>query len=212
MRLEALLIFIPACFALNMAPGPNNLLSVANATRYGFTTACLAGAGRLLAFIGMIAISATGLAVVLQASQTLFLVIKLAGALYLFYLAVQLWRAPVSPSESQAAISSSQSLWALAKQEFWVAAGNPKAILIFTAFLPQFIDAGQPATIQFAILGGLFLVLEWLAIAAYAYLGSHLRRWFAAPERRQVFNRICGSLLGIAGIGLLLARRSTSAA
>ncbi|MEG0944838.1 MAG: LysE family transporter, partial [Angelakisella sp.] len=82
-----MLFFIPACFALNMAPGPNNLLSVANATRYGFWVASIAGAGRLLAFIGMIAISATGLAAVLQASLAGFYAIKLIGAAYLFYLA-----------------------------------------------------------------------------------------------------------------------------
>ncbi len=208
MNLEILLLFVPACFALNMAPGPNNLLSVSNGTRYGFSIACTAGVGRLVAFIGMIAISATGLAVVLQASETLFLAIKIAGALYLFYLAVQLWRAPLGQPEEP--VVSSESLLSLAKQEFLVAVGNPKAILIFTAFLPQFIDSGKQVAAQFSVLGGLFLLLEWLAIAVYAYLGSHLRRWFAAPKRRQIFNRVCGSLLGVAGIGLLAARRSTN--
>ena len=89
-----------------------------------------------------------------------------------------------------------------------MAAGNPKAILIFTAFLPQFIDATAPAMAQFAELGGWFLLLEWVAIAAYAAIGSHLRRWFAAPRRRQWFNRVCAALLGTAGVGLLAARRS----
>lgn len=210
MGFEMLLLFIPACFALNMAPGPNNLLSVSNATRYGFSIACWAGVGRLVAFIGMIAIAATGLAVVLQASEALFLIIKVIGALYLFYLAMQLWRAPSDQPEVSA--SPNQSLLSLAKQEFFVAAGNPKAILIFTAFLPQFINPAKPAAEQFAVLGGLFLVLEWVAISAYAYLGSHLRRWFASPKRRQIFNRVCGSLLGAAGVGFLAARRSTNAA
>lgn len=210
MSLEMLLLFVPACFALNMAPGPNNLLSVSNGTRYGFYFACTAGVGRLIAFIGMIAISATGLAVVLQASEALFLVVKVAGAFYLFYLAVQLWCAP--SEQPEVPTSSNQSLLSLAKQEFLVAAGNPKAILIFTAFLPQFIDPEKPAVAQFAALGGLFLVLESVAIAVYAYMGSHLRRWFASPKRRQIFNRVCGSLLGAAGIGLLAARRSTNAA
>lgn len=210
MNLEVLLLFVPACFALNMAPGSNNLLSIANGTRHGFSVACIAGIGRLVAFTGMIAISAAGLAVVLQASEMLFLVVKVAGALYLFYLAFQLWHAPLGQPDP--AVSVGQSLWALAKQEFLVAAGNPKAILIFTAFLPQFIETGKPAAAQFAVLGGLFLVLEWLAIAAYAYVGSRLRRWFDSPRRRQVFNRICGSLLGAAGIGLLAARRSANAA
>ncbi|HCV41091.1 MAG TPA: amino acid transporter [Pseudomonas sp.] len=95
MDLSSLLLFIPACFALNMAPGPNNLLSLHNASRYGLRTACVAGAGRILAFSGMIALAAMGLAVVLHTSEYLFLAIKVLGAAYLFYIAWQLWRAPV---------------------------------------------------------------------------------------------------------------------
>jgi threonine/homoserine/homoserine lactone efflux protein len=90
------------------------------------------------------------------------------------------------------------------------AAGNPKAILIFTAFLPQFVSTDQPSALQFATLVALFLALEWVAIAAYAYMGSHLRKWFSVPRRRQVFHRVCGSLLGAAGARNLLSRRSAN--
>lgn len=198
MSLELFLVFLPACFALNLAPGPNNLLSVANATRYGFAMACLAGIGRLLAFVCMIAIAASGLAVVLQASALAFNLVKILGALYLFYLAFQLWRAP-----SFTAISAKNeteelrgNLWTLARQEFLVAAGNPKAILIFTAFLPQFINPMASATHQFTMLGIAFLVLEWVAIATYAFMGARLGQWFLAPARQHMFNRSCSALLG----------------
>ena len=210
MPIETLLLFLPACFALNMAPGPNNLLSVANGTHHGFPKACLAGVGRLIAFVGMIALAASGLAVVLQASEFAFYGVKIAGAMYLFYLAIQLWRSAPSTVTSDATAGS--SLWLLAKQEFLVAAGNPKAILIFTAFLPQFVDPGEPTASQFIVLGSLFLVLEWVAIAAYAYMGSHLRQWFSVPARKRVFNRTCASLLGLSGAGLLLSRRGASGA
>ena len=80
MDLSLLALFVPACFALNMAPGPNNLLSLNNASRYGLRIACVAGVGRLLAFAGMIVLAAMGLAVVLHTSEYLFLTIKLLGA------------------------------------------------------------------------------------------------------------------------------------
>ncbi|MCO7189631.1 MULTISPECIES: LysE family translocator [unclassified Pseudoalteromonas] len=137
MTLWQLLFFIPACFALNMAPGPNNLLSMNNARCYGFRTAVIAGGGRIAAFAIMIALVASGLAVVLYASETLFFTIKVAGAAYLLWLAVALWRSEVSPL---AEVSREKSRFGLARQEFLLAAGNPKAILIFTAFLPQFVD------------------------------------------------------------------------
>ncbi|MBF8748246.1 LysE family translocator [Pseudomonas putida] len=207
MDLSSLLLFIPACFALNMAPGPNNLLSLHNASRFGLRTACLAGGGRLLAFAGMITLAAMGLAVVLHTSEYLFLAIKLIGAAYLFYIAWQLWRAPVG--EVTQADDQPRGTWRLARQEFWVAAGNPKAILIFTAFLPQFVsvNSSTPVSQQFLWLGVLFLLLEWSAIAIYAGLGAYLQRWFNQPRPRRLFNRVSASLLGCAGLGLLAARR-----
>ncbi|MGE8394180.1 MAG: LysE family translocator [Pseudomonas sp.] len=208
MDLSTLALFIPACFALNMAPGPNNLLSLNNASRYGLRIACVAGIGRLLAFAGMIVLAAMGLAVVLHTSEYLFLLVKVLGAAYLFYIAWQLWRAPVG--EALAADSQRRGTLRLARQEFWVAAGNPKAILIFTAFLPQFVSVAGPVPVaeQFAWLGGLFLLLEWLAIAIYAWLGAYLQRWFSQPGPRRLFNRVSATLLGCAGIGLLAARRA----
>ncbi|MGG2810806.1 LysE family translocator [Pseudomonas aeruginosa] len=199
-------LFVPACFALNLAPGPNNLLSLNNAARHGFATASLAGGGRLLAFAGMLALAASGLALVLHTSAWLFLAIKLLGAAYLLWLAVQLWRTDAQPLANEAS-PARPSLWRLGRQEFLVAAGNPKAILIFTAFLPQFVDPGQPLGDQFAQLGAAFLLLEWLAIALYSYAGLHLGRLLAGQRARRLFNRGCAALLGSAGLGLLLSRR-----
>ncbi|AVF55492.1 LysE family translocator [Pseudomonas fulva] len=207
MDLASLMLFIPACFALNMAPGPNNLLSLHNASRYGLRAACLAGVGRLFAFSGMIGLAAMGLAVVLHTSETLFLAIKVVGAVYLFYLAWQLWRAPVAAAVD--AGYSAHSGWRLARQEFMVAAGNPKAILIFTAFLPQFVSVASPVPVgqQFLLLGVLFLLLEWAAIALYAAVGAYLQRWFSRPRPRRLFNRTSAALLASAGAGLLVVRR-----
>jgi threonine/homoserine/homoserine lactone efflux protein len=206
MDLATLTLFLPACFALNMAPGPNNLLSVSNSTRYGYRTACVAGIGRLLAFAGMIALASAGLAVVLQTSELLFYGIKILGAAYLFYLAWQLWRG--NPGAQDSVAGAPVGMLRLARQEFLVAAGNPKAILIFTAFLPQFVEPTQAIAPQFAVLGVLFLMLEWIAIAAYAYMGLHMRRWFAQPRGKRLFNRCCAGLLSAAASVLLMARRA----
>jgi threonine/homoserine/homoserine lactone efflux protein len=116
-------IRIPACFELNMAPGPNNLLSISNATRYGYRASCMAGVGRLLAFAIMIALASAGLAVVLKTSELVFYGFKVVGAAYLLYLAYQLWgAAPEAEFESE---NVRGELWGLARQEFLVAAGNP---------------------------------------------------------------------------------------
>jgi threonine/homoserine/homoserine lactone efflux protein len=88
-----------------------------------------------------------------------------------------------------------------------LAAGNPKAILIFTAFLPQFIDPSQNAGYQFFILGVLFLCLELLAISIYALFGVYLRNWFSKPNMKKLFNRCCALFIGSIGITLLTERK-----
>ena len=204
MEIWKLLLFIPACFALNMTPGPNNLLSMNNARCYGFQAAFVAGLGRILAFSGMIALAASGLAVVLYTSETLFFLIKLFGAMYLLWIAFNLWRSQASPV---ADVEQNKNWFALVKQEFALAAGNPKAILIFTAFLPQFVDVTANVNTQFFILGSTFLVLEMLAISIYAAFGLYLRNWFSKPQMAKRFNTACSVFLALSGANLLVSRQ-----
>lgn len=204
MEIWKLLFFIPACFALNMTPGPNNLLSMNNARCYGFQSALIAGLGRITAFSLMIALAGSGLAVVLYASETLFLIIKILGAGYLLWIAFNLWRTDTSPVSD---IESSRSRFGLAKQEFLLAAGNPKAILIFTAFLPQFVDVTGNVNQQFFALGSTFLILELGAISIYALFGLYLRHWFTKPKMAKRFNRACATFLAVSGANLLISRQ-----
>ncbi|MEZ8655867.1 LysE family translocator [Vibrio splendidus] len=204
MEIWKLLLFIPACFALNMTPGPNNLLSMNNARCYGFQAAFVAGLGRILAFSGMIALAASGLAVVLYTSETLFFLIKLFGAMYLLWIAFNLWRSQASPV---ADIERNKNWFGLVKQEFALAAGNPKAILIFTAFLPQFVDVSANVDTQFFVLGSTFLVLEMLAISIYAAFGLYLRNWFSKPQMAKRFNKACSVFLALSGANLLVSRQ-----
>ena len=204
MEIWKLLFFIPACFALNMTPGPNNLLSMNNARCYGFKSAFIAGLGRIAAFSVMIALAASGLAVVLYASETLFLTIKIVGAAYLLWIALNLWRSESSPV---AELESTHNRLGLAKQEFLLAAGNPKAILIFTAFLPQFVDVSASVNEQFFVLGATFLILEMGAISIYSIFGIYLRQWFTKPKMAKCFNRGCATFLAMSGASLLLSRQ-----
>ncbi|MEZ8781253.1 LysE family translocator [Vibrio splendidus] len=204
MEIWKLLLFIPACFALNMTPGPNNLLSMNNARCYGFQAAFVAGLGRILAFSGMIALAASGLAVVLYTSESLFFLIKLFGAMYLLWIAFNLWRSQASPV---ADVEQNKNWFALVKQEFALAAGNPKAILIFTAFLPQFVDVSANVNTQFFVLGSTFLVLEMLAISIYAAFGLYLRNWFSKPQMAKRFNKACSVFLALSGANLLVSRQ-----
>lgn len=188
-----------------MSPGPNNLLAMANGKRFGLRIALIAGLGRIAAFAVMITLAAMGLATVLYNSEKVFLLIKLVGGFYLLWMAFQLWRADPAPHAIEQL--SSPRLIPMARQELLLASGNPKAILIFTAFLPQFITPSAPIFGQFLVLGIAFLLLEFVAIFLYACFGHFLRHWFSRPAMRQLFNRGCATLLGLAGLGLLASGR-----
>ncbi|MCJ8341230.1 MAG: LysE family translocator [Pseudomonadales bacterium] len=204
MLLSDFLVFIPACFALNMSPGPNNIMALNNAKSYSLTHSCVAGLGRLMAFTLMLLLVASGLAAVLYASSMVFSMLKVVGVLYLIYIAVQIWRSDLLLS---AASVTQTSVMQSAKQEFTLAIGNPKAILIFTAFLPQFINPLGDITEQLYTLGILFLLLEFIAITLYSLIGVYLRQQLSRPLFNRLFNRLCASLLIAAALSLLFSGR-----
>jgi threonine/homoserine/homoserine lactone efflux protein len=205
MSLHAFLLFLPACFALNMAFGPNNLLSLTNGARVGVAPAVLASTGRLAAFAIMIAIAGLGLGALLMASEAVFTAVKWAGAAYLVWLGVKLFRSGTPVVAADGNGQPARPLASLAREEFLVAAGNPKAILIFTAFFPQFVDPAAYAS-SFAILGTTFLVLEVVAITAYSLAGARLRSLMRGTAFRW-FNRVSGGTMVVFGLMLAVTRR-----
>ncbi|GAB4227856.1 MAG: LysE family translocator [Kiloniellaceae bacterium] len=206
MTLDAWLVFAAAAALLCLAPGANNLMALTNGLRYGVLASLVAVAGRLAAFTVMIAITALGLGALLAASELAFQVIKWAGVAYLLYLGVKALRARGGQAADSAGPVPALSLAALARREFLVAIGNPKAILIFTAVFPQFLAPGEPAMPQFAVMGATFLVLEIVAALVYVISGKCF-----APllrDRSSWVNRISGGLLLTAAGLLASASRS----
>ena len=214
MSVDTWLVFVGAAFALSMSPGPNNLMAMFNGARYGVTASAIGGMGRLLAFALMITITATGLGVVLATSELAFTIIKWAGAAYLVYLGLKTWRSPAASSgrdddttENEAVLAVRPRAIDLARREFFTAMGNPKAILIFTAFFPQFLNAQNPYGIQFAIMGVTFLALEACVLMAYGLVGGQVKGFVRSARHLRLLNRVSGGALIGAGALLAAARR-----
>ena len=209
MTLYAWLLLVPSLLLLSLIPGPNNLLSATNGMRFGIRIAAFAVAGRIAAFTLMIVVTIAGLGAVLNASEIAFRAVKWAGVAYLVWIGMQTWRAPPMLERSGGTGAPRSTMLQLARQELLVAIGNPKAILIFTAAFPQFVDPSRPAWPQLVSIGVTFLVIEWCVAFGYATAGRRLgvlklgARWIRTP------NRIFGGLfLGAAGL-LALSRRTT---
>ena len=215
MQFDTWLLFAGAAIALAMAPGPNNLLAIFNGARYGVSSAAVGGIGRIVAFVLMIGVTAAGLGVVLAASETAFLGIKWGGAVYLVWLGIKSWFAKVNEdddSTSQPTLMVNPGPFKLAKTEFLTAIGNPKAILIFTAFFPQFLDPTEAYGSQFMIMGVTFIAMETSVLLGYGLLGGQVKGLIKSARHMRLLNRVSGTLLVGAGVLLALTDRSRTSA
>lgn len=207
-QMTDLLVFLPVCFALNLAFGPNNLLALTHGVQSGVRFAFAASTARLVVFAPMIAASALGLGVLLSASAMVFSAVKIVGAAYLVWLGVRLLRTSPEPAgpEPKRAMPTLRKAF---RREGMVAASNPKAILIFAALFPQFVDM-ESYWSSYATLGAIFLALEAVAILVYATAGRFAAAF--AASKLHWFQRISGGGMIVFGFLLLLSRQPGRAA
>jgi threonine/homoserine/homoserine lactone efflux protein len=206
MALDHWLAFAAASAVLLAIPGPTVLLVVSYALGHGRRAAGSTVAGVLLGDFTSMTASLLGLGALLAASATLFSVLKWIGALYLVYLGVKLWRAPLASAadEAMAPIERHRRIFLHA---YAVTALNPKSIVFFIAFLPQFLDRTAPVLPQLIIFEATFLTLATAGALGYSLLASAARRTIRQPRVQRAVNRTGGGLLIGAGALALAWRR-----
>lgn len=207
MNLNTFLLFLPACLALNMVLGPNNVLSIMIGAEQGLKSAAIAYLGRFFAFIILIVITALGLGTLLTASAQIFLMIKFIGAIYLLWIGYQLLTSKAN-MQDETMTTYNQDIKLLIKKDFNIAIANPKAILIFTAFFPQFIHLDHYWS-DFMTLGVIFLCLEFFAVLCYALLGAKLVKMLKR-ERFGMINKISGVLMITFGLALAFMKKPSA--
>jgi threonine/homoserine/homoserine lactone efflux protein len=183
-----LAVFLPAAALVALPPGANNLLAMQHGMRFGVTEAVIALTGRITAFAVMLGLAAAGLAAVLTRSQTMFELLKGAGVAYLAYLGIRRLVAP--PVTADSLIAAGRMV--RAPREFLTVAANPKALLLFTAFLPQFVDPAEPAAGQLLVLGALYIAIELVAATGWAFAGHRLRLADLCDRARRRLNQAFG--------------------
>lgn len=200
-----LALFVPAACLVALSPGANNLLALTHGIKAGFAPAAGGLMGRWAAFAVMIALVAVGLGSVLERSEIAFTVVKWAGVAYLAWIGLRLM---TSRTLAVGAPTGPAGTGALARREFIVAITNPKAVVLFTAFLPQFISGETGYTLQLLAFGALYTAIEAVAACAYALAGSVVRRFELTPRRIVLINRVTGGMMLGAAAMLASARRS----
>ncbi len=208
MTLDTWWLFLLMTFVVSATPGPNMLLVMSTSARLGFRRSTATMAGCLMAVLAMMVLSASGLAALLKAQPMLFDALRLGGALYLAWLGVQQWRAPVTEAPlgeraDERVVDPSLSTRALFLKGWLVAASNPKAILFAAAFFPQFIHADAPALPQFTVLLVTFSVVEVGWYLVYAASGDRASRYLRRAPVMRWFNRVTGGVF--VGFAVLMA-------
>ena len=206
MAIESWLAFVVASAVLLVIPGPTILAVISYSVTHGRRANVPLVAAVALGDSTALFASLVGLGALLAVSAFWFTAVKVAGGLYLLYLGIKLFRAGFSPSEMAEPTSDASHL-KLFTNTYLVTALNPKGIVFFMAFLPQFITKGENGVLQMWLLAVTFVALATINATLYTGFALSARRLLVSSKAQRRFNFAGGALLSSAGVWALLAKR-----
>lgn len=201
MALDTWLIYFLAATGLSLSPGPNGLLALTHGALHGRRKALYTIFGGAVGFVAVIALSLFGIGALLATSLLWLAVMKWVGGAYLVWLGIQVWRSPPIGIEV-AGSAAPRSGASLIRQGALSALTNPKGLLFFAAFLPQFIDPARSLVVQFAVMAGTFAAIEMATELFIASMAHRISPWLRRVGRH--FNQACGGLFMAIGVALPL--------
>jgi homoserine/homoserine lactone efflux protein len=204
MTFSTYLIYVVAVTLLTITPGPTMLMTLTNSVNHGPWRALASLSGSLAANMVIMMLSALGLGALLSASEAAFITLKLAGAAYLIWLGIKTFRGGTGLQLAENKTPPGRSLFL---QGVLVGGSNPKSLLFFTAFFPQFIDASAPFMPQFLALSLTFVFGDFVILGAGAFGVGRVAPWLRQAQVVRWINRVCGGLFAFLGGLLLFARR-----
>lgn len=202
--IELYAAFVTAAGLLILMPGPNVALIVANSIAHGARYGLLTVAGTSSAMLIQLALVVFGLTAIVSFLAAWFEWLRWLGVVYLLYLGVRTWRAPaidLTKTDAQP-----RSLRAIYARGFFISLTNPKTLMFFSAFLPQFVAPGAEPLGQLILLAATFFVMAAIFDASWALAAHRFRQALAVNSVLR--NRLSGGLLLGAGVGLAFARKS----
>lgn len=204
--------FVIAGSLIAVSPGSGAVLAMSHGLAYGVRKASATVLGLQCGLL-LLFIAGAGVGSLLLASEPVFNIVKVVGALCLIYLGWAQWRAPVAPGdvagEALAAVSpaGSPSFGKRVLMGFLTNATNPKGIIFMVAVLPQFISRHSPVVPQLLILAVTMVTIDLIVMHGYAYLASSMQRFFRDAGAVKKRNRFFGGMLMCMGGALFFVKR-----
>jgi homoserine/homoserine lactone efflux protein len=202
MSIELYAAYLVACLVIVLVPGPTITLIIASGIRHGAGAALLNVAGTQLGLAVMIAIVGIGLTSLIEGMGHWFEWVRLIGAAYLIWMGIQMFRSSGKVDASGAPLIPRGGFFL---QGFLVAVSNPKTLIFFGAFFPQFIDPAGNYPLQIVVMGITAMVFAAAMDGTYALLAGRARR-LLSPRRVKLMSRISGSFLIGGGLWLAFSR------
>ncbi|BFM49992.1 LysE family translocator [Marinomonas sp. THO17] len=201
--------FLLAISALTMSPGVDTILVMRNTALGGWRLGFLTSLGICLGLFAHATVSALGLSVILLGSAGLFTAFKLLGAGYLVYLGIQALRSAAHPVGLSFSVKGKaiSGYWGSFRQGILSNVLNPKPIIFYMAFLPQFIDPLHSALVQSLFMASLHFIIAMVWQMFLALMIHKARVWLARPRVAQVMDGVTGILLVGFGVKLALSQR-----
>ena len=198
--------FLAYCAAITLAaatPGPAMFAVITNGVSRGFLRAFMAGVGVAAGDAVLVTLALLGLVALAQTFEWVFLLLKYAGAAYLVFLGIRMWRTAATqsdePQASQARLSRSFFLGAS------IALGNPKAILFHASIMPLILNLNTMTPADGLLVVAVVISVNVITMGIYAALAGRASGWFRTPRRMRLMNRFAGSAM--IGTGALIAAR-----
>ena len=195
MNIEFWLLYVSVVFIASIIPGPSMLLALTHGIEYGYKKSIFTALGNTTASVIQAIIAVSGLSIIFDASGILFEVIRYAGAVYLIYLGLMLFKTKkenifVKDIIKGKNISNSKMF----TQAFLIGIGNPKAIIFFTALFPQFLSNGNTSEYQLILLVGSLGLIAFLCMMIYSIAGHKANVFFRTSTFGKYFNQITGGI------------------
>ncbi|PLY06233.1 MAG: LysE family translocator [Arcobacter sp.] len=203
------LLYIPTVFIASIIPGPSMLLALTHGLKYGTKISTITALGNAIASMIQASIAVAGLGLILTTSTTLFMIVKYAGAIYLIYLGIKLFKSPFHIDTKKEKLKKEDiKLHRLFTEAFIVASSNPKALIFFTALFPQFINEGQNNILHYSLLVIILGIIAFICMMIYTISANLIKDLFNKTTLSKYFGKVVGSLFISIGAGLALAKKS----
>ena len=202
LTLSSFLYFLLFCATMTFSPGPMTLLLLSLGLRDGLRSSIPAQIGASVAYLISILIFAVGLSELIKGNLAITQGIQVVGVAYVLYLAYKQWTSSGLSIDRAGAVEGSRSLFG---KGLLTGFSNPKTLILFSAVFPQFAGVGdQRGSVDIAILGLTFLLLQFASGCLYCYFGQRIKHVLENPRRRILLQRVTAVLL--LGVALMLAR------